>query len=573
MDKEALRKELADLIFKGKEVKDYTYYEEKYVTRQLKEGAKVTRFAPSPTGFIHMGGIYSSLIAKLLAKESEGVFYLRIEDTDQERSIENGIETILKGLKEYNLNPDEGPISEKEEHGNYGPYIQSKRSEIYNSYAKKLLLEGKAYPCFLTKEELEEIRDNQKRSKLRPGIYGLWSKYREMPLEMAIEEVKKGTPYVIRLKSESDFSKKIIIKDLIKGKLELPQDDTDVVIIKGDGLPTYHFAHAIDDHLMGTTVVTRGDEWLPSVALHIGLFIALGFKVPKFGHISPLLKLDEGNKRKLSKRKDPEASASYLIEIGVPVEAVEDYLLNIANANFEMWRKQNPRKDIMEFKFELSKMNASGALFDMVKLLDVSKNHIAYLTKEEILDNVLVWAEKYDNELYELLSRDKEYALKVFGVERPDNFEEKRKLRKDLAKWEDVKEQNIYMFNDKFKELPNTYEFITDRGSEETDNILKLAIDYVENYLDLNDDKNMWFDKIKDISEKYGYAREVKEYKANPEAFKGHVGDVSSFLRVIITKRNQTPDLYEIINILGKEEVEERINQFKNFLNTNSENK
>ena len=238
-----------------------------------------------------------------------------------------------------------------------------------------------------------------------------------------------------------------------------------------------------------------------------------------------------------------------------------------------MWRKQNPRKDIMKFKFELSKMNASGALFDMVKLLDVSKNHIAYLTKEEILDNVLVWAEKYDNELYELLSRDKEYALKVFGVERPDNFEEKRKLRKDLAKWEDVKEQNIYMFNDKFKELPNTYEFITDRGSEETDNILKLAIDYVENYLDLNDDKNMWFDKIKDISEKYGYAREVKEYKANPEAFKGHVGDVSSFLRVIITKRNQTPDLYEIINILGKEEVEERINQFKNFLNTNSENK
>ena len=238
-----------------------------------------------------------------------------------------------------------------------------------------------------------------------------------------------------------------------------------------------------------------------------------------------------------------------------------------------MWRKQNPRKDIMEFKFELSKMNASGALFDMVKLLDVSKNHIAYLTKKEILNNVLVWAEKYDNELYELLSRDKEYALKVFGIERPDNFEEKRKLRKDLAKWEDVKEQNIYMFNDKFKELPNTYEFITDRGSEETDNILKLAIDYAENYLDLNDDKNMWFDKIKDISEKYGYAREVKEYKANPEAFKGHVGDVSSFLRVIITKRNQTPDLYEIINILGKEEVEERINQFKNFLNTNSENK
>lgn len=563
------RIELANLIF-GDNLKEPKFYEEKYQIRELKEGARVTRFAPSPTGFVHMGGIYAAYISKMLAKKSEGTFFLRIEDTDQERSIENGITEILNGLSKYDLNPDEGPISETEESGNYGPYIQSKRKEIYHSYAKDMLIRGLAYPCFATKEDNEEIRNKQMKAKLRPGIYGAWSKYREMPVEMAIEEIKSGKPFVIRYKSNGDFTKKMVIKDLIKGKIELPQDDQDIVIIKGDKLPTYHFAHVIDDHLMGTNLVSRGDEWLPSLPLHIGLFARLGFKVPKYAHFSPLLKLDNGNRRKLSKRKDPEANSSYMVEEGIPIPAVVDYLLNIGNSNYEAWRIQNPKKDSYEFDFQLSKMNVAGALFDMVKLLDVSKNHISNLTNKEVYDEVTKWAKNYDSDFYNLLTRNPEYSKAVFGIERDEN---RTKKRKDLAKWSEAKEQNIYMFESEFENLIGYDNLFIINGFKEENsgktealNLAKIIVkDYVENYLDLNDEKDTWFNKIKEIAPKYNFSSEVKEYKNNPENFKGHVGDISSLLRVVFTKRNQTPDLYEILKVLGKENIQNRVRLFENY--------
>ena len=358
-------KDLADLIYPN--AKDISYYEEKYPRRNLEEGAIVTRYAPSPTGFSHIGGVFQALIAKAMAKKTNGVFLLRIEDTDQKREIENGIADIVSSLKTFDIDIDEGMISQTEEKGNYGPYVQSERKEIYQAYAKKLLEEGNAYPCFCSPEELSNIRENQTKAQERTGYYGKWAKCRNMPVDMAYEKIKNGDPYIIRLKSPGNPEKKIKIKDVIKGGVDMPENDQDIVIIKSDGLPTYHFAHAVDDHLMHTTLVTRSDEWLSSVPLHIQLFRILGFKVPKFAHTAPLEKTEDGARRKLSKRKDPEAAVSYYTEVGIPKEALKEYLMNIANSNFEIWRKQNPDKDMMkDFEFHLNKMGVSGALFDMV---------------------------------------------------------------------------------------------------------------------------------------------------------------------------------------------------------------
>lgn len=421
------RKELADLIFP--DVKDVSYYEEKYPERELKEGAQVVRVAPSPTGFIHVGGIFQGLIAKKIAKQTDGVFFVRIEDTDQKRKIENGTEEILNAYKDYDLYPDETVGK-----GNYGPYIQSERKEIYKAYAKKLVEEGNAYPCFCSTEELDKIRENQTKAQERTGYFGKWAKCRNMPVDMAIEKIKNGDPYIVRFKSPGNPDKKIKIKDVIKGGIDMPENDQDIVIIKSDGLPTYHFAHAVDDHLMHTTLVTRSDEWLSSVPLHIQLFQVLGFKVPKFAHTAPLEKSEEESRRKLSKRKDPEAAVSYYTEEGIPKEALKEYLMNIANSNFEIWRKQNPDKDMMEdFEFHLNKMGVSGALFDTIKLLDVAKGVISRFTAQEVYDFSYAWAEKYDQELKEMLD-DKEYSLKVLGIER-----ENAKPRKDISKWSDRK--------------------------------------------------------------------------------------------------------------------------------------
>ncbi len=541
-------KDLANLIFP--EAKDISYYEEKYPERNLKEGAIVTRIAPSPTGFVHIGGLYQGLIAKKLAKQTEGVFFVRIEDTDQKRQVENGTLEIITSLNNFGFEPDEGMINETEFKGNYGPYKQSLRKEIYQAYAKYLIEQGKAYPCFCSQEELEEIRQKQEVAKIRPGYYGVWAKCRNLTVEEMAEKIKAGEKYIIRFKSPGREDRKIKHHDIIKGNVDFPENDQDIVIIKADGLPTYHFAHAIDDHLMRTTHVIRGDEWLSSVPLHLQLFHELGFKAPKYAHIAPIMKNDNGNKRKLSKRKDPEAAVSYYVELGIPKEAVNEYLLNIANSNFENWRRANKEASIDEFELQLNKMSVSGALFDMVKLLDVGKNVISKFTAEEVYNQSLAWAEVYDKDLAEILKKDKEYALKVFGIERGN-----KKPRKDIAKWSDVRENIEYMYDEMFDSKKQNYEYQVISEKEDIEKILKL---YIEKYYDDNDDKQTWFDKIKELSGEMGYAKEVKEFKENPGKYKAHVGDVSTVLRVALTARTNTPDMYEIMKILGKDKIRAR---------------
>ena len=542
-------KELANLIFPN--AKDISYYEAKYPERDLPEGAIVTRFAPSPTGYVHIGGLYQSLVAKMSAKKTGGVFFLRIEDTDQKRKVENGVTDIVNSLKVFDMAPDEGMISETEWTGEYGPYIQSERKEIYQAYAKYMIEQGKAYPCFCTPEQEEERNKVQLEAKIRPGYYGVWAKCRNLTLDEMAEKIKAGVPYVIRFKSTGREDRKIQISDGIKGKITFPEYDIDIVIIKSDGLPTYHFAHMVDDHLMRTTHVIRGDEWLPSVPLHVQLFKEAGFKAPKYCHISPMMKNDNGNKRKLSKRKDPEAAVSYYDELGVPPDAVKEYLLNIANSTFENWRKQNKDASIEDFDFHLNKMSVSGALFDMVKLFDVAKIVISRYSAEKVYNDAYAWAKKYDEELVKLLE-NKDYALKVLGIERGN-----AKPRKDIAKWSDLKENISYMYNEEFDKITD-FEYGKISNNEDVDKIIKL---YKEKYYNENDDKQMWFDKIKDLAEECGYAREVKEFKANPEKWSAHVGDVSTVLRVKITGRQNTPDLYEIMNVLGKDEVKRRLNK------------
>ena len=540
-------KDLADLIFP--DAKDISYYEEKYPERNLKEGAIVTRFAPSPTGFVHIGGLYQSVIAKKLANQTEGVFFLRIEDTDQKREVENGIKDIVTSLKDFGLEPDEGMISETEGKGNYGPYKQSERKEIYQAYAKYLIEQGKAYPCFCTPEEGEEIRAKQEAAKIRPGYYGVWAKCRNVTVEEAIERIKNGEKYIVRFKSPGREDRKIKHHDAIKGNVDFPENDQDIVIIKADGLPTYHFAHAVDDHLMRTTLVIRGDEWLSSVPLHLQLFHELGFKAPKYAHIAPIMKNDNGNKRKLSKRKDAEAAVTYYEEEGIPEEAVKEYLLNIANSNFENWRRANKDKSIDEFELQLNKMSVSGALFDMVKLLDIGKTVISRYTAEKVYDEAKKWAGRHDEELNKMLE-DKEYALKVFGIERGN-----KKPRKDIAKWSDVKENIEYMYDDVFYSKKRDYPYQVINDKEKIKKILDL---YIEEYYDDNDDKDTWFEKIKELAGEMGYAKEVKEFKANPDKYEAHVGDVSTVLRVALTSRTNTPDMYEIMKILGKDRIKER---------------
>lgn len=548
-------KDLADLIFPN--AKEISYYEEKYPERNLKEGAEVSRFAPSPTGFVHIGGLYQALVAKEVTKKTDGVFFLRVEDTDQKREVENGVTGIVNSLKDFDILPDEGMISETEEIGDYGPYKQSLRKEIYEAYAKYLIEQGKAYPCFCSTEEVEEIRKKQEAAKIRPGYYGIWAKCRNITVEDAINKIKNGEKYIIRFKSPGREDRKIKHHDIIKGNVDFPENDQDIVIIKADGLPTYHFAHAVDDHLMRTTMVIRSDEWLSSVPLHLQLFQELGFKAPKFAHISPIMKNDNGNKRKLSKRKDPEAAVEYYKQEGIPVVAVKEYLLNIANSTFENWRRANPDKSMDEFDFNLNKMSVSGALFDMVKLLDIGKTVISKMSAEEVYENALTWANKFDEELKEML-KDKDFSLKIFGIERGN-----KKPRKDIAKWSDIKNSIIYMYDDKFLNSDVSYEFGKINDKAKITNMLKK---YLEKYFDLADDKDTWFNKIKDLTEEEGYAREVKQFKQEPEKWPGHVGDVSTVLRVALTGRQNTPDMYEIMQVLGNDSIKKRIEKVIEYL-------
>ena len=541
-------KEYADLLLPNidKTIEDYKKI---YPNRNLKDGAIVTRYAPSPTGYVHMGALFSAFIASKMAKQTNGVFFLRIEDTDKKREIENGVTGIIKDLKNYGIKIDEGMVSENEWIGEYGPYIQSKRKEIYQTFAKHLIMNDLAYPCFCTEEDLENIRKEQESIKDRIGYYGKWARDRYLSHEEVINRINNGEKYVIRLKSPGKFENKVIYDDLVKGKLELPENDLDIIIIKGDGLPTYHFAHLVDDYLMGTTHVIRGDEWLSSVPIHLQLFKVFGFKPPKYAHIAPLLKEDNGTRRKLSKRKDPEAAISYYHEKGIPTEAVLLYLCTVSNSNFEMWYLQNKDKTIDDFKLEFKKISASGSLFDVDKLLNISKNYISLLSAVDVYNNTLEYSKNYDNELYDLLTKYKDYSINVMNIER-----EQKKPRKDLAMFSDFRKQNWYMYDELFTNLNYEWQNITDKN--EIKEILSL---YISKY-DVNDDKDTWFNKMKEVCDALGYASDMKAYKENPNNYKGNVADVSNVLRVSLTTKSMTPDLYEIMKLLGKERIEKRFN-------------
>ncbi len=543
------RKEFAEFLL-GKTEHTKDEYEAMYPERNV-EGI-VTRFAPSPTGFVHIGHLYSSFVANRFAKQTNGLFYLRIEDTDTKRTVENGVINIIRDLNNFNIKFDEGMISDTEEVGKYGPYQQSKRADIYKAYAKDLIEKDLAYPCFLSPEEMEDIRSMQEDIKARIGIYGKYAKYRNLSIEEAVEKINNGEKYIIRLKSPGNFDNKVVVEDEIRGRMEFNENDLDIVIIKSDGLPTYHFAHAIDDHLMHTTHVIRSDEWVSSFPLHIQLFDVLGFKAPKYAHLSPLMKKDNGTVRKLSKRKDPEAAVSYYHEEGIPAYAVQLYIMTVANSNFESWLDANPTGKIEEFELSFNKISPSGSLFDMDKLLNISKNYISRLTKEEVYEMAVNYTEEYDKELYDLLTKYKDYSLGVFNIER-----EQAKPRKDLAKFNEIRPYLWYMYDELYK--PEEYEFMNVSDKDEISRILST---YMDKYYDVTD-KDTWFNKIKELADELGYASNMKEYKANPENFKGNVADIATVLRVALTSKSQTPDLYEIMKIFGKDRV---LNRYKNFI-------
>ena len=550
-------KDLADLIFPNitKTIEDY---EKMYPKRNLPDGAVVTRFAPSPTGFVHMGSLLASFIERKAAKDTNGVFYLRIEDTDQERKVENGIVGITTDLKNFGIDIDEGAISETEEKGSYGPYIQSNRKEIYHAFIKYFIENDMAYPCFCSKEELEDIRNAQEKRKDRIGYYGRYAKCRKIPVSDAYEKIKNGEKYIIRLKSKGDFERKIKVKDAVKGTVSFPENDMDIVIMKQDGLPTYHFAHLVDDYLMRTTHIIRGDEWLSSVPVHVQLFEMLGVKVPTYAHISPIMKEENGTKRKLSKRKDPEAAMSYYHEKGIPTEAVKLYLMTLANTNFEQWWDANKDKTIDDFEFSFNKISKSGGLFDVEKLMNISRNYLSRIKASEFYDMLVKYAKEYDNEFYELITKYKDFTIGLLNIER-----EQKKPRKDYESFSSVKDLVWYMYDELFDKHDINYEFTNITDKEEIINIMKT---YVEKYYDENDDQSTWFEKIKDLSEEFGYAREVKEYKENPDSYKGHVGDVSMVIRVALTTKSMTPNLYDIMKLFGKERIIKRIEKLEKNL-------
>lgn len=542
-------KDLADLIFPNLE-HDVEYYEALYPERNLKEGEKVTRFAPSPTGYLHIGGFFQALIDYVLAKNSNGIFYLRNEDTDKAREVDTAVELIMKTLNQYGLVPDEYEYEGKIV-GEYGPYIQSERKEIYHAYIKRLIEIGRAYPCFCTREELNEMRQKQEERKKRTGYYGSYAKCRKLSVEEQIEKIKANTPYVIRFRSNGDFDNKIVFEDLVKGRLSLSENDIDDVIMKSDNmLPTYHFAHVVDDHLMHTTHVVRGEDWLPSVTKHIEMFKAFGFKPPKYIHTPLIIKRDGDSVRKISKRKDPEASMSYYTEKGYPEEAVIEALMTIINSNYEEWHTNNPDKTFRDFTFSPKKMSSSGALFDLEKLNNISRDVISKMTKEELLERSLNWANKFDEELKELIEKDKEYYMNIINIERCQ-----KKPRKDYETYSDIKKYIWYMYDELFIKEDKTYEF-NGIDIEEVRNVLKT---YFDKYYDVSFDKDTWFNKMKEAAEEMGYCANMKEYKLNPDNYKGSIADFSMIIRVALTTKTTTPDLYEIMKLLGTDRIKERI--------------
>ena len=539
-------REVAALIFDDVE-KEAAEIEAAYPRRNLKEGACVTRFAPSPTGYMHVGGLYAALVSWRMAAQSDGVFYLRIEDTDAKREIEDGIGQIVSALHQYGIEFDEGPF--EPERGVYGPYIQSHRKQIYRAYVKRLMEEGGAYPCFCTEEALAAIRKEQEEKKEDMGYYGEYAACRKLSPEEAYDRVKRGDKFVVRLRSNGDKEKKAVCHDLIKGDIELPENINDVVLLKTDGIPTYHAAHAIDDYLMGTTHVIRGDEWISSYPIHEQLFAAFGLPLPAYAHIAPIMKSENGSKRKLSKRKDPEAAVSYYSEQGYPKESLIEYMLTIANSDYEEWRRDNPEADNSEFEFRLSKMSVSGALFDIVKLNDISKRVIAEKTEEQLFEEIKAWAANYDEKLSAIIEADEEKFKGSIKLWKYNG----NKVRRDVGKWSDLSEMYPYLYN--LEKTIDAYEFDETRPKED---IIELLDAYLEGY-EFDTDAEKWFEDVKVIAGAKNYCANKKEYKANPEAYKGMIADACGMLRVAVTGHKNTPDLYSIIQFVGKDIFEARV--------------
>ena len=519
--------------------------EARFPERNAPEGAVITRMAPSPTGFVHLGNLVQGLTSERMAHQSGGVLFLRVEDTDAKREVPGAVEVLINTLKHYGIAFDEGATVEGDS-GEYGPYRQRQRASIYHVYAKKLVSEGHAYPCFCTEEELSAMREKQEANKETTGYYGQYAIWRDRPIEDIQTQLEKGMPWVLRFRSEGSIENQFKFDDLVKGKLTITENNVDHVLLKSDGIPTYHFAHAVDDHLMHTTHVVRGDEWLPSLPFHIQLFKTLGFKLPKYVHIGPLMKMDGNSKRKLSKRKDPELALTFYKAEGFPVEAVYEYLMTLLNSNYEDWRRANPAAPAGDFKFSPKKLNPAGNLFDYAKLTDVSKNEIAKMDAEKAYTLLTEWAQEFDPDFGQKLASDKDFAVSILAIGRGG-----KKPRKDLATWKEAKPYMGFFYDD-YLETP----VFDSKFSKET--VATVLEKFLERY-DYSDDSAAWFDKVKAITEEMGFTTDMKAYKADPDAFPGTVADVSTFIRQAVTGKTNSPDLYTVMQILGYERSTDRI--------------
>lgn len=519
--------------------------EEKYPPRNVPEGAVITRMAPSPTGFVHLGNLVQGLTSERMAHQSGGVLFLRVEDTDAKREIPGAVEVLIESLKHYGIHFDEGATIDGD-NGSYGPYRQRQRAGIYHVYAKKLVEEGKAYPCFCTEEELAAMREKQEANKETTGYYGVYAIWRDRPMEDIQAQLAAGQPWVLRFRSTGDVSRQFKFNDLVKGELTVTENNIDQVLLKSDGIPTYHFAHAVDDHLMRTTHVVRGDEWLPSLPFHIQLFQALGFKLPKYVHIGPLMKMDGNSKRKLSKRKDPELALTYYKSEGFPVQAVYEYIMTLLNSNYEDWRRANPTAPATDFKFSPKKLNPAGNLFDYAKLCDVSKNEIAKMDARQVYTLLVEWAKEFDPDFAQKLTADPDFAVRVLAIGRGG-----KKPRKDMATWADAKPY-MGFFYDEYLEAP-VFEEKFDKA------VIRNALEKFLERFNFQDDATVWFDKVKEITQELGFTTDMKAYKQNPDAFPGTVADVSTFLRLAVTGKTSSPDLYTVMQILGYERTVARI--------------
>ncbi len=540
-------KKLANALIPDTDLLPLDEYERIYPERQLKKGAEVTRLAPSPTGFIHLGNLYSALADERAAHTTDGVFYLRIEDTDEKRKVDGAVESVIRSLKYFGLNFDEG--AEIDGENAYGPYYQRRRASIYRAFVKDLIEKGLAYPCFCTEDELNAVRAVQTENKEITGYYGKYAKCRNLTEEQIYENLQKGTPFVIRLKSQGDASVKHTFKDRIKGDITVTENDQDVVILKSDGIPTYHFAHAIDDHFMRTTLVIRGEEWLSSLPIHIELFSVLGFKMPNYGHTCSLMKIDGGIKRKLSKRKDPELSLDYYRKDGYYPLAVIKYLMTVLQSNFEEWERKNPDCSYTQFKYSIDKMGKSGALFDLDKLNDVSKTEISKLSSEQIYEFLNAWVQEFGSDMDKAHFENKEYLLKAIALV---TGEGSKKRRKDIV----TASQGVTLFNYFFDDtLPTERNYRFDGAT------VKAVLSGFADIYDENDDNNTWFNKVKEVAAACGFAAENAAYKANPEAYKGNVSDCAEILRIAITGSANSPDLCTIMKIIGRDRAIARLNK------------